>query len=166
MRRVESRVESRCRGLIAVASVLVVLSCLSSPARSQVYGTGVDLEVATPIHEILGDPDAVLGQTVRVEGQVLDVCPRKGCWIQIGDEASSIQIKVEDDVIVFPSDAKGRIAAAQGEVEAIEMSREEYLRWLAHAAEERGESFDPDAAAIGSGPYRVIRIRGAGARIE
>ena len=97
---------------------------------------------------------------------MLDVCPRKGCWIEIGDEAKRIQIKVEDDVIVFPSDAKGRIAASQGEVEAIEMSREDYLLWLTHAAEERGENFDPASAEIGDGPYRLIRIRGTGARIE
>ena len=78
----------------------------------------------------------------------------------------SIQIKVDDGVIVFPTDAKGRIAAAQGEVEAIEMTREKYVGWLAHAAEEKGEEFDAETADIGDGPYRIIRIKGTGARIE
>mgnify|MGYP001815322011 FL=1 len=166
MWRIGARGACRLRKLAMAVSAVAVLGSVAEPVLSEEYGAGIDLQQSTPIHAILADPDAFLGQTVRVEGQVLDVCPSKGCWIEIGDETKSIQIKVEDDVIVFPSDAKGRIASAQGEVEAIEMSRDEYLRWLAHAAEERGESFDPEAADIGSGPYRVIRIRGTGASIE
>lgn len=166
MWRVESLRRIGLRKLTLVGCVLAVAGSMAGPASSQVYGEGVEIEQVTSIHEILSDPDAFLGQTVRVEGQVLDVCPSKGCWIELGDDAESIQIKVEDDVIVFPSDAKGRIAAAQGKVEALEMSREQYLQWLAHVAEERGEAFDPEGAEIGAGPYRIIRIRGTGARIE
>lgn len=46
------------------------------------------------------------------------------------------------------------------------MSRDDYLAWLAHAAEEKGESFDPAEAEIGEGPFRILRIQGSGARIE
>ncbi len=133
---------------------------------AQVYGDGVHLEETTPIASILADPDAFIGKTVRVAGGVLDVCPRKGCWIEIGEAEQNIQIKVDDGVIVFPTSAKGKIAAAQGVVEAIEMTREKYLGWLAHAAEEKGETFDAATADIGDGPYRIIRIRGDGAEIE
>ena len=153
---------------VAVAAALFLLPVVSLPAaaaEAETYGDGVGLEEATRIADILADPDAWVGKTVRVEGGVLDVCPRRGCWIQVGDEESSIQIKVEDGVIVFPAEAKGRIAAAQGEVEAIEMTREGYLGWLAHQAEEKGEAFNPETAEIGDGPYRIIRIKGSGARI-
>ncbi|MEM6795479.1 MAG: DUF4920 domain-containing protein, partial [Acidobacteriota bacterium] len=128
-------------------------------------GDGVDIEHTTSIATILSNPDAYLGKTVRIEGSVRDVCPKKGCWMEIGDANGSLKLKVEDDVIVFPADAKGRFAAAQGTVEAIEMTREKYLGWLAHLAEEKGESFDPESADVGDGPYRIIRIRGTGARI-
>ncbi|MCP3957144.1 MAG: DUF4920 domain-containing protein [bacterium] len=150
--------------LIAVAIGLLAAAAFAS--KAEIYGKGVELEKATPIAAILADPDAYIGQTVRVEGGVLDVCPKKGCWIEIGDEKQHIQIKVDDDVIVFPATATGRLAAAQGEVEAIEMTREKYLGWLAHRAEEKGEEFDAEAAEVGDGPYRIIRIKGAGARIE
>ena len=46
------------------------------------------------------------------------------------------------------------------------MSRKAYLDWLAHLAEERGEEFDPESADVGDGPYRIIRIKGTGARLE
>ena len=142
------------------------LPIVAPAVNAEVYGAGVTLAEATPIHAILADPDAYVGQKVRVEGGVLEVCPMKGCWIDIGDEDGSVQVKVEDDVIIFPGDAKGRLAAAEGIVEAIEMDRERYLAWLSHAAEERGESFDPSTAEIGDGPFRRIRIQGTGARIE
>ena len=151
---------------VAAAILLLLAAAPGAAGEAEVYGDGVELEETTRITDILADPDAYIGQTVRVDGGVLDVCPRKGCWIQVGDEQSSIQIKVEDGVIVFPAEAKGRLAAAQGQVEAVEMTREKYLGWLAHEAEERGEEFDPETAEIGDGPYRIIRIKGTGARIE
>ncbi len=149
-----------------VAAGLALLFCSAATAADvEIYGNGVEIEEATPIAKILADPDAFIGKTVRVEGGVLDVCPRKGCWIEVGDEGESIRIKVDDGVIVFPAAARGKIAAAEGEVEAIEMTREEYVGWLAHLAEEKGETFDTDGADIGDGPFRIIRIRGTGAQI-
>jgi hypothetical protein len=150
----------------ASLALLLLLAMPASGGATEVLGDGVELQQATRIADILADPDAYVGKTVRVEGGVLDVCPRKGCWMELGEAGESIQIKVEDDVIVFPAAAKGRTAAAQGEVEAVEMTREKYLAWLAHRAEEKGEEFDAEAADIGDGPYRLIRIKGTGAQIE
>ncbi|MEM7584796.1 MAG: DUF4920 domain-containing protein [Acidobacteriota bacterium] len=144
----------------------LLLSWSAIGEETSTYGNEVSLSEATPIAKILADPDAFIGREVRVEGGVIDVCPRKGCWIEVGDEGESIRIKVEDDVIVFPAGAKGRVAAAQGTVEAIEMSRQQYLGWLAHLAEEKGEAFDAASADIGEGPFRRIQIRGEGAEIK
>lgn len=148
----------------------VVFLLLIAPAAlgtdSGTYGDGVELENVTPIVKILADPEAYIGKTVRVEGGVLDVCPKKGCWIEVGDEEQHIRIKVDDGVIVFPTDATGKIAAAQGKVEAIEMTRERYVGWLAHLAEEKGETFDAERADIGDGPFRMIQIQGTGATIQ
>ncbi len=164
MRETASKGNLLCAGLIA-AGIALLCGSAAPAAEVEIYGDGVELEEVTPIAKILADPDAFIGKTVRVEGGVLDVCPKKGCWIEVGDEHESIRIKVDDDVIVFPATAQGKIAAAQGEVEAIDMSRENYLSWLAHLAEEKGETFDADGADVGDGPFRIIRIRGTGARI-
>lgn len=156
----------RIRSLVSCFVVLGLVSLPVGAGESLTLGEGVTVESATPIHQILADPDAFLGKTVRIEGGVLDVCPMKGCWVEVGDENEGIRVKVEDDVIVFPADSKGKIIAAQGMVEAVEMTREEYVDWLAHLAEEKGESFDAASADLGDGPHRMIRIRGTGARIE
>ncbi len=150
----------------AVAAAILLLTPAAAFADVETYGAGVDLEEATPIGEILADPDAFLGKTVRVEGGVLDVCPKKGCWIEVGDEEQHIRVKVDDGVIVFPTDAAGKIAAAEGVVEAIEMTREKYVGWLAHLAEEKGETFDEAGADVGDGPFRMIQIKGTGATIR
>lgn len=134
--------------------------------RDEIYGEAPTLVEVTPIGRLLADPDRYVGKTVRIEGQVLDVCPMKGCWMDLGRDGERIQVKVDDDVIVFPADAKGRVASAQGVVEAVEMDREGYVRYLEHLAEERGEAFDLHAHKIGNGPYRIYRIKGTGAEIR
>lgn len=150
----------------AVATGLALVLACTATATADIYGEGIRLDEVTAIVDILADPDAFIGKTVRVEGRVLDICPRRGCWIEMGSENANIRIKVEDDIIVFPAAAKGRIANAEGVVEAIEMTRQDYVSWLTHVAEEKGEEFDADKANLGEGPFRLIRIRGAGARIE
>jgi hypothetical protein len=91
----------------------------------------------------------------------------RGCWMELadGEDGPVVRIKVDDGVIVFPAEAAGRAAAAEGVVRVVEMSREAYLGWLAHLAEERGESFDAAAAGVGDGPFRLIQIDAAGAEI-
>jgi hypothetical protein len=143
------------------------LAVLCAPAAIGVeitLGDGVTVAEPTPIHAILADPDAFVGKVVRIDGGVLDVCPMKGCWVEVGEAGESLRVKVEDDVIVFPADSEGRIIAAQGTVEAVEMTRDQYVAWLAHLAEEKGEAFDP--ATIGDGPFRTVRIAGTGARLD
>ena len=74
-----------------------------------------------------------------------------------------IRFKVDDGVIVFPESVKGKQVHAEGTVEVIPMTREQYSGWLRHLAEETGKRFDPES--VGEPPYRVVRLRGSGARI-
>jgi Domain of unknown function (DUF4920) len=143
--------------LLALAPVLC--------ADGRTYGAGVSLAETTSIAKILADPDAWVGKKVRVEGKVVDVCPMKGCWMELeeGTGPAKLRVKVDDGVIVFPVTARGKLAVAEGTVEAIPMTRERYVAWLEHLAEERGEKFD--ASRVGEGPFRIFQIRGSGARI-
>lgn len=153
--------------VLAVLAVLVVLATAVTPACSaETYGSGVTLPEATSIEKILADPDAYVGKKVRIVGQVMDICPMKGCWMELAEEGGNarLRVKVDDGVIVFPATAKGKIAAAEGTVEAIPMTREQYVGWLEHLAEERGQKLDPKT--IGEGPFRILQIRGEGVRIE
>ena len=151
------------RRALCLGMILLALPVL---ARAEDFGSGVKVAEATPISKILADPDAYVGKTVRIEGKVLDVCPMKGCWMELAQEGdgSSLRVKVDDGVIVFPVTSKGKLAVAEGTVEAIPMSKEQYIGWLEHLAEERGEKFDP--STVGEGPFRVLQLKGTGARID
>ena len=152
------------------AALSLGLSCLCAAApaaRAETYGDGLAIAQPTPIEAIVADPEAWAGKRVRVEGKVAAVCPMRGCWMELAASAAGpvVRIKVDDGVIVFPAEAVGRAAGAEGVVRVVEMSRESYLGWLAHLAEERGESFDDEAADVGDGPFRLIQIDAAGAEI-
>lgn len=149
----------------ALSSLLIAPLAAAAGNEATTYGTGITLEETTPIATLVADPKAYEGKRVRVEGKVNDVCPAKGCWMSLGStDNASIRIKVQDDVIVFPQEAKTHHATAEGVVEVIELDRERYASWLEHLAAERKEPFDP--ATVGDGPYRIVQIRGEGAEID
>jgi len=149
------------RSLLVLAFLLVALPL---QAAEKVYGAGVKLDETVKISTLLAQPDLYLGKAVRVEGKITEVCAMKGCWMELaeGPEAK-IRVKVEDDVIAFPISARGKIGVAEGVLESIPMTRESYLEWQRHLAEERGQAFDP--SKLGDGPYRVLQVRGTGAKI-
>lgn len=130
-----------------------------------VLGAALTVKDPTPIAAIVADPDAWAGKRVRIEGQVTEVCPMAGCWMELAAEKGGhrLKVKVDDGVIVFPTDAVGRVAAAEGVVEIVPMTRDQYRGWLAHLAEERGVPFDE--SQVGDGPYRIVQLRGTGAAL-
>lgn len=147
----------------------IAVSCLAAVALA---GDGVkvgadltsDLEI-TPIAEILADPEAWVGKTVQIEGEVSGVCARQGCWMDLTSPSdATLRVKVDDGVIVFPQEAVGRRAVAEGVVEIMELERDRYEAWLRHVAEEENRDFD--AAEVGEGPYRIVRLRGLGSEIR
>jgi hypothetical protein len=151
-------------GLVLSAALAALV--LAAPAQAaDTYGGGVTLTETTSIGKILAEPDLYVGRQIRIEGEVTDVCPMKGCWMEIAEpEGARLRIKVDDGAIVFPPTAKGKKAVAEGVLEKIPMERDEYIRWMSHLAEERGETFD--ASKVGRGPFNILQLRGLGARVE
>ncbi len=151
------------------AIILAIAAILALPATARAecteYGSGVGLEKTTPVAALLAEPDSWAGETVRVEGEVREVCPKAGCWLSItpAEGSSPLRVKVNDGEIVFPLSARGQVASAQGVVEVHDMNRDQYTGWLQHLAEERGEEFDPET--VGDGPYRQVQVKAVGAKL-
>lgn len=144
--------------------LIVFTLMLPSLVCAKTFGAGVTLSEATAISAILDNPDGYVGKQVVVSGLVIDVCSRRGCWIYLaGDrDYEKIRIKVTDGEIVFPMEARGKMATVQGVVESMELTRDEVIAQRKHHAEETGESFDPASVTAGE---TVLRIRGLGAEI-
>ena len=152
-------------GRILTLLLLVVL--LNTPVLAsnvETYGKKITLSDMTEISEILATPEEFVGKKVLVQGMVVDVCAKRGCWMYLASDKpfEKIQIKVLDGVIVFPMSARGKNALVEGEVEALKYSKEDAIAWLQHTAEEKGESFDPTSVTSG---MTVYRIKALGAEI-
>ncbi len=154
------------RTTLTAAAVALLVAALPVSAADRRLGEPLDAALSpTPIAEILASPDAWSGKTVRIEGKVAGVCAKQGCWMDlVAPDGARIQVKVDDGVIVFPQDAVDLQAAAEGQVEILDLTRERFEAWLRHAAEEANREFDP--AEVGDGPYRIVRLRGRGAEIR
>lgn len=128
-------------------------------------GSDITLTEKTKISDILADPDSYLDQTVLVEGEIINVCPKMGCWMELksDDGAGMIKIKVKDGEIVFPVEAIGENAVVEGTVYKIELSQEDAVSYYEHIAEETGEKFDPSTI---TGPMTIYQIKGLGAVID
>lgn len=133
-----------------------------APSKAQTFGAGVKLGESTAIDAILAAPKDFRGKTVRVEGMVTDVCPKRGCWFELagGKPGQKLRFKVTDGEMVFPMDSKGRKAVAEGVVAVTELTLEQTRERAKYEAQEYGKPYDP--AAI-TEPVVAVRIDGTGA---
>ena len=83
-----------------------------------------------------------------------------GCWMALADDGKLLRIKVNDGDIVFPKEAVGKMAVAEGKLEKSVLTREQTIARAKHEADEQGRKFDP--ASIKSGSV-VYQIAGTGA---
>ena len=151
----------------ALIAVLLTLGCVSSTVLAgdeTKYGKELAVKEVTPIGDILADPSKYDGKQVLVEGKVGDVCKKMGCWMMLTGEGENetIRIKVKDGEIVFPQEARGKTARAQGVVSVRELTKEQLIAQGEHMAEEQGTTFDPSTV---TGPKKVVQINGEGAVI-
>lgn len=155
------------RSMLIILCVGFLFSTIWAGGKDQKYGKPLTLKKKTNISAILANPDSFNGKRVLVEGLVIDVCEKRGCWMNIASdkEFEFIQFKVEDGVIVFPMEAKGKKATAEGIISVINQTEEQLIEQARHHAEEQGEldSFDPSTI---TGPKIVIRLMGEGAVIK
>lgn len=140
------------------------MAAASAPAaaKGQTFGAGVKLTETTSVDAILASPKQYSGKTVRVEGMVTDVCPKRGCWFELaGDKpGQKLRFKVTDGEMVFPMDSKGKRAVAEGVVSVTELTLEQTKQRAEYEAKEYGKAYDP--ASI-TEPAVSVRIDGTGA---
>jgi hypothetical protein len=151
---------------VTFSLALAVVPSPTSACEVEKVGAGVTLAETTPIADLLAHAEERVGSHVAVEGEVTGVCQMMGCWLELraAEGGAEIRVKVDDGALVFPSWSKGKAAKAEGTVERLELSREDYLIQRQHEAQEAGEELD-EASVEGDGPFRVYRIHGTGAEI-
>ena len=128
---------------------MVSLGGAAVAGEGTTYGKGVTLDKATPVVELLAQPDQYVGKKVRVEGVVSAVCAKRGCWMTVTDPESGkgVRIKVEDGVIVFPMEAMGHKTTAEGFFEVVNPAGEhrEHAAAPGHGEHAAGEGAAPES---------------------
>ena len=150
---------------LILSLLLFSIGAITAQTDEANLGAEITLTEKTKISDILADPEAYLDKTVLVEGEVLDVCPMMGCWMELksDDGEGMIKVKVKDGEIVFPVEAKGKTALVEGTVYRIELTQEKAIEHFQHVAEEKGQEFDPSTI---TGPVTIYQIKGLGAEIH
>ena len=94
---------------------------------------------------------------VKIEGKVLDVCPKKGCWMTLEmPDKSTVLVKFKDYGFFVPLELIGKTVVLEGQAKKIETSVEE----LKHYAEDAKKSKE-EIAAI-TEPKKEIRLTANG----
>ena len=71
-------------------------------ASGTVYGEPIGEAPLVTLAELNANVSDYEGERVRVEGLIIDVCAKRGCWMNIGAEEGSdyVRFKVTDGVMV------------------------------------------------------------------
>ena len=132
-------------------------------AADQKLGKPLSAQEPLSLASVLTQADRFVGKTVQVKGKVTEVCQMAGCWMNLTDEQGHLlRIKVEDGEIVFPKDAVGKRAIAEGTLEKQQRTGEQLLAEAEHEAAESGRKFDSQAIKTGK---TVYLLAGSGAVI-
>lgn len=98
------------------------------------------------------------GKDVIVQGEILDVCRKKGCWIVVSDGTSQMRVTFKDYGFFVPTDSDGKTVRLQGVVSVEEIPED----MAKHYAEE-SKLEDPEAI---TGAQKVITMVASGVQIE
>jgi len=121
------------------------------------YGEKISAEGAVPLSEVaknLGESEVV---NTKVKAKVLEVCPKKGCWLKLQvNDSTTATVKMKDYSFFLPMAAKGKTVVIDGEVKTKTVSVAE----LQHYAEDAKKSKE-EIAAI-TKPEKEIRVMAKG----
>lgn len=112
---------------------------------------------AAKLPTILKDKEVDEAVSTKITATVLDVCPKKGCWITVKlDDNTEAMVKMKGYSFFVPLDLIGKTVVLDGEAKILETSVEE----LKHYAEDAKKSKE-EIEAIKE-PKREIRFTASG----
>jgi hypothetical protein len=94
----------------------LALSLPLAAASSGVEKFGKPLSDAPKVAlaEIVKNPGAFAGKTVKTEGKVSAVCQEKGCWMTFNEDGKSVRVRFKDYAFFVPKDCAGATAVVEG----------------------------------------------------
>ena len=131
------------------------------------YGDEISLIEYSSFNDVMGSPNEYLNKDILLSGQIIEVCPMRGCWVNIKDNNSDliIRAKVTDGIIVFPLSSKGKQIDVQGKFSKLNFTEQQAKNWQVHLAKEKGVILDPKDVILQPSDLVEYRIIGKSAQI-
>jgi hypothetical protein len=122
------------------------------------YGEKVNPEGALNLNDVVGKLNGGSEfNDVKVQAKIVDVCPKKGCWLKLElNDGSTATVKMKDYGFFLPVAAKGKTVVIDGKVELKTTSVAE-LKHYAEDAKKSKEEID----AI-TQPQKEVRVLAKG----
>lgn len=110
---------------------------------------GSVLDEAVPLVALVDVGAGNVGETVRVEARVSQVCRKKGCFFVAVDGDTTVRVSFKDYGFFVPTDVSGKRVMFVGEVVEKELTPEQ----AEHFAEDMGEA---SAAVAPAKTYEIV----------
>ena len=123
------------------------------------YGEQITAEGALEMKDVAAklEGGSVFEGDTKIRATIVDVCPKKGCWLKLDiDGKNTAMVKMKDYGFFLPLAAKGKTVVIDGKVEMKTTSVAE----LRHYAEDAKKSAE-EIRAI-TEPGEEIRVEGRG----
>lgn len=95
-----------------------------------------------------------------VEGEIRDVCQKKGCWMIMGDGDVEVRVTFKDYGFFVPVNSTGRMARVQGVLAVQEISEDEARHFAEDAGKEKNE------IELIKGPQKAVSMIASGVSIK
>ncbi|MEL0270311.1 MAG: DUF4920 domain-containing protein [bacterium] len=163
--------------VLLIFSLVVCFSCDSNDSEqkllkktnpSGLYGNMSKTDNLYGVDELIQNKDDYINSIVKVTGLIEEVCPMRGCWLQVSsedDKSKKIRFKVKDGDIVFPLSSKGRKVVAEGQFSVLSLNTNQAKNWKKHLAAEKGIELDTASIVLTDNDYFEYRLNTIGAEI-
>jgi hypothetical protein len=126
--------------LISIIVLLSVLNCTSYSSKKDkltFYGEMISVENISN-YQLLKEKTLKNGLTkTKLEGNIIETCPKKGCWMNLDTGSDTIFIRFRDYGFFVPTDsAIGKTAIIEGDLYLDTIS----VEMLRHYAEDAGKT--------------------------
>jgi hypothetical protein len=104
------------------------------------YGEKVQTTNAINIADIPAKLETNKVLNTKVKAKVLDVCPKKGCWLKLAvNDSTTAFVKMKDYGFFLPTAVKGKTIVLDGEVKMITTSVDELQHYAKDAKKPQAE---------------------------
>jgi len=148
--------------LLSVVVVLFTVIANAQPPAGDAkpgdwYGEKITADGAVNIADVAAKLDKTEAVDTKIKAKIVEVCPKKGCWLKLQvNDSTTAMVKMKDYGFFLPLAAKGKTVVVDGEVKMKTTSVAE----LKHYAEDAKKSKE-EIAAI-TKPEKEIRVTAKG----